>query len=229
MRIFVGYGYNDRDKWIEERVFPLLEALDCQPVHAKNVFGDSLSPKVKETLLACDAMIGFTTRREPMGDERWSTHRWVIEELASAFRLMPVVEIREKGVDTQAGMLGGNQRIEFSEDAKDKCLVELALAINQIRKDATWKTLKLGPGEFVQAIRNVQGKPGFRCKYRTRRRNQESVYAEVQPKRIAGGLYVIVPGLRDDDLIEVVVEASGQVWRSDYEPIDAVTITLQEE
>ena len=26
MHVFVGYGYNDRDKWIEAYVFPLLKA-----------------------------------------------------------------------------------------------------------------------------------------------------------------------------------------------------------
>jgi hypothetical protein len=154
MQIFVGYGYNDRDKWIEDLVFPLLEALDCQPVHGKTMFGGSLSPKVIETLLTCDAMIGFTTRRDPTGDHSWNTHRWVIEELASAFSHIPVVEVRENGVDTQPGMLGGNQHIDYREEARDRCLVELELAVNQIRKDTTWKRLKLGPGEFVTAIRN---------------------------------------------------------------------------
>ena len=137
---------------------------------------------------------------------------------------MPVVEVRENGVDTQPGMLGANQHIDYREDARDRCLVELALAVNQIRKDATWKNLKLGPGEFVTAIRSLQVKPGFHCKYRTRRRNQESAYEDAPPKRIAGGLYIIIPGLRNDDLIEVVVEAAGRRWRSDYEPVDAITI-----
>jgi hypothetical protein len=35
MRIFVGYGYNDRDKWIEDLVFPLLESFGCDVVEGK--------------------------------------------------------------------------------------------------------------------------------------------------------------------------------------------------
>ena len=33
MRIFIGYGYNDRDRWIEDLVFPLLTAFGCDLVH----------------------------------------------------------------------------------------------------------------------------------------------------------------------------------------------------
>jgi hypothetical protein len=100
MRLFIGYGYNPRDKWIEELVFPLADAMDCQVVHGKVTYGDSLAPEVRSLLLGCDAMIGFLTRREQVGDV-WSTHRWVIEELASAFGKISVVEVREEGVDPQ--------------------------------------------------------------------------------------------------------------------------------
>jgi hypothetical protein len=27
MKLFVGYGYNDRDQWIEEQVFPILQGM----------------------------------------------------------------------------------------------------------------------------------------------------------------------------------------------------------
>ena len=30
MRIFVAYGYNDRDKWIEKMVFPVIEAFGAE-------------------------------------------------------------------------------------------------------------------------------------------------------------------------------------------------------
>ena len=42
MKIFVGYGYNDRDKWIEDLVFPLIEAFDDTPVAGKEIFGNKL-------------------------------------------------------------------------------------------------------------------------------------------------------------------------------------------
>ena len=27
MKVFVGFGYNDRDRWIEEQVFPILRGM----------------------------------------------------------------------------------------------------------------------------------------------------------------------------------------------------------
>jgi hypothetical protein len=27
MKVFVGYGYNDRDSWIEEQVFPIFRGM----------------------------------------------------------------------------------------------------------------------------------------------------------------------------------------------------------
>lgn len=51
MLLFIGYGYNLRDQWIEEMVFPLAEALGCQVAHGKTAYGDSLAPEVKTLLL----------------------------------------------------------------------------------------------------------------------------------------------------------------------------------
>ena len=42
MRIFVGYGYNERDKWVEGYVLPLLVAFACEVVHGKAVYGGAL-------------------------------------------------------------------------------------------------------------------------------------------------------------------------------------------
>lgn len=74
MRLFVGYGYHERDSWVDKLVFPLIHALGCDPVHAKVSYGDNLTAKVKETLLSCNAMVGFLTRRDPAGDNKWTTH-----------------------------------------------------------------------------------------------------------------------------------------------------------
>jgi hypothetical protein len=35
MKIFVGYGYNARDPWIEDLVFRLIKAFGDEPTHGK--------------------------------------------------------------------------------------------------------------------------------------------------------------------------------------------------
>jgi hypothetical protein len=38
MRIFIGYGYNARDAWIEKDVFPILEAMNMEILHGKEMY-----------------------------------------------------------------------------------------------------------------------------------------------------------------------------------------------
>lgn len=228
MRIFIGYGYNDRDQWIEELVFPLVESLGCQVVHGKVMVGEILPSKVKDTLLQCDAILGFLTRREEAGDGRWTTHRWVVEELAAAFNIMPVIEVREEGVDPQSGMLGATQRISYMETVRDRCLVDIAKAISQLRKERSYKTLKLGPTEIVKEMRQLILKPGFQCEYRIRSQTYVSDYKKAEIRREAGGLYMWVEGVNDSDYVEIKTSFGQKSWQSDFEPIDAVSIIMAE-
>ena len=47
MRVFIGYGYNDRDKWVEDHVFPLVTAFGCEVLHGKTVYGGEVSREVR--------------------------------------------------------------------------------------------------------------------------------------------------------------------------------------
>ena len=229
MRIFVGYGYNDRDSWIDRLVFPLIAALGCEPVHAKISYGDPLTFKVKEILLSCHAMVGFLTRRDQAGDNRWTTHAWVVQELGIAYgQQMPTIEVREDGIDSQQGMGAAYQRINFSDASHDQCLVELALALASIRDEFSVRRLRLGPPDVAENIR-AKLNLGASCQYRIRNRNKESAPKPVEIVRIQGSLYVDIPKLKDDDFVEVSVGVGGREWRSDYEAVDAVEIKLVQE
>jgi hypothetical protein len=233
VKIFVGYGYHDHDRWIEELVFPLIESFGCEVVHGKIMVGDVLSTNVRNTLLSCDALIGFLTRREPSSGDKWTTHRWVIEELAAAYDQIPTIEIRESNVDPQGGMLGSQQRIDFDETRRDACLVHIAQAISVLRSDflkrKSVKNARLGPQQFINDIKRLIIKPGFICQYRVRRDSFESPYQPADIRRVAGGLYVWLPGVADTDLVEISVTYGAQAWRSDFEPVDAIAIDLSEE
>ena len=228
MQLFVGYGYNPRDQWIEELVFPLAEALGCQVVHGKANYGDNLSPEIKSLLLSSDAMVGFLTRREKTG-EHWSTHRWVIEELACAFAQIPVLEVREDGVDPQSGMLAGIQRIQYCETERDRCLIQIAQAISRIKEKIEHRTFRLEPAEFTTIFRALLKKPGLRCSYRVMRRNIEYDFREASIFPVAGGLQLSIDGLRATDLIQVCIAYGDESWTSDYEPVDSIRLRLSRE
>jgi hypothetical protein len=229
MYIFVAYGYSERDRWVEELVCPLLTAVGCTIDDGKALFGTPLESEIRTKILASDAVVGFTTRRERVGDT-WTTHRWVIEELAIAFNSqIPTIEVREIGIDGQTGMLATFQHIEYAEDQRDRCLVQLATAASQLRNRLTRMNLKLGPPAFVKQVRSMHNKPGFRSYYQIMRRNIESELREAKVWSIAGGVCMSVYGLRSGDLIRACIEYGGSCWRSDYETVDALRIDLQKE
>ena len=86
IRVFVGYGYNARDVWIETYVIPLLKAFGCNVVHGEAVYGGVLADEVVRLIQSSDAMFGFTTRRDPIpgNDSQFTTHPWVVQEITTA-------------------------------------------------------------------------------------------------------------------------------------------------
>ena len=62
MKIFVGYGYNEQDAWIEKDVFPILRAMSLEVTHGKDTHGEVLQEAVKNRIYEADALIGFATR-----------------------------------------------------------------------------------------------------------------------------------------------------------------------
>src|SRR2546425_7914723 len=83
MRIFVGYGYNERDKWIEDYVIPLVIAFGCEVVHGKAVYGGALPDEGMKAIRTSDAVIGFTTRREALAPEQYRRSEEHTSELQS--------------------------------------------------------------------------------------------------------------------------------------------------
>ena len=108
MRVFVGYGYNDQDRWVEEYVFPLVSAFGCDALHGRAVYGGALPEEVIRVIRTSDAMIGFTTRKEAAGANQFRTHDWVVQELVTANAQeprIPWVEVRQEGVISPGGIL----------------------------------------------------------------------------------------------------------------------------
>lgn len=145
MKIFVGYGYNEDDKWIEEMVFPLIESYGFKVDTGKELFGKNVPKSVLERINNSDAVIAFLTKRNAMkSSNTFSTHRWCIEELVATIPTnIPAVEIRDKAVESQDGMVFDRQRIEFDIKKKDKLLVELAKLVGGWQKQMISKIVVL--------------------------------------------------------------------------------------
>jgi len=227
LKIFVGFGYNDRDQWIPDLVFPLIKAFGSEVVTGEEMQGQELDDGVRQRIETSDAMIALLTRRgEPSAEGVYETHRWVVEELALAIAGgLRVVEVREEGVSDQGGIAGNRQRIRYSEAERDKLLVELATTVgNWVRTVDV--TLRLLPPEVVEEFRPLLGAPGFRCTYTVLEGNRESAPKDTLVRPIKGGLFVYAAGLSPQSLVRITIEGNGRRWTSDYEAPDSI-ITLK--
>lgn len=226
MRIFVAFGYNPRDSWIEQMVFPIVESFGSEVLSGEAMQGEQLSQGVLERIGNSDALIAFTTRRDPLQNGKWTTHKWVQQELSAAIaKGMPVAEVRETEVDPQVGVDGDRQRITYEEANRDKCLVELVQTIGRWHA-SVFVDLQLLPKEFIEAMRPLLKNPRLKCQYKLMERNRETGPFNATIKPIKGGLFMTASNVPRDALIQIFVECDDKSWSSDFESVSSIGIKL---
>ncbi len=226
MKIFVAYGYNERNKWIKEMVIPIIEAFGAEVETGEVTYDGSIPESVKNKIRRSDALMAFTTRRATQDDVVWQTHRWVIEELAAAAVLeKKTVEVREKGVEQQGGLTQADQRIEYDENARDKCLVAIAQAVG-VWQSSNLIRVQLLPEGIREDLRPLLSDEGLSCKYRIKSGNFTDADVPIKIERIKGGLFIDIPQLKADELIQISVRYGNRVWSSDYESLNSYGIHL---
>jgi hypothetical protein len=235
MRVFIGYGYNDRDKWIEQYVFPLAVAFGCEVVHGKVVYGGPLPGEIVKLIRTCDAMIGFTTRREEIapGSGQYRTHDWVVQELVTANAQtdpeIPWVEVRQEGVVSPGGILEGAnaQRIDYVEAELAACLVKVAQALGELRDRTSVTTVRLGPATMVEEISELLEDATFSCTCQILHGTNISKPMPIRVYPIRGALFVQLHSLERGAMVRLTITAGTRVWRSSYESVDTVDIQLK--
>jgi hypothetical protein len=214
MRVFIGYGYNNRDKWVEQHVFPLVIAFGCEIAHGKLAYGGALPEEIVKTIRSSDAMIGFTTRREPSREGLFRTHPWVVQELLMAHaENLPWVEVREEGVEPPGGILesAGTQRIDYREADRADCLVKIAQALSRFREQTSIITVRLGPATTVDHISTLLNDGTFACTCETLRGTRESAPRSIPVRPIKGGLFVQLRGIAPEEFVRITIAARGRV------------------
>ena len=228
MKIFVAYGYNERDKWIKDFVFPIIEAFGAEVETGEETFSGTISEIVKRKILLSDALMAFTTRREPENPASVTTHQWVKDELAiAAASNKKIVEVREKGVDSQSGFTSGYQRIEYDAAARDRCLVEIVKAVGDWLSKKFVRVQLLPEGIRADLWRLLNDK-NLSCYYRVKIGNYTAEDAAVKIEKIGMGLFIYVPQMNSDELIQISIEYKGRVWESSYESLNSYGISLEE-
>jgi hypothetical protein len=228
MRVFVGFGYNDRDHWIEEQVFPILGSLGFTVVDGKDMYGTILQPEVQSRIEQSDAAIGFFTIRDDQGGADFNSHIWVRDEMVHANALgKPIIPVKEEGVRVPDGLLGNRQYIPLRQNDRLACVVELVRALGgrNIRR------LKLDPGDDDQLRKNIQQwrKTGsLVIRYRTRNEaGLESPYKPGRLEMVNQGFYLNVSDVPNKALVEVEGSLNGQIqFNSGWESADAVQVKI---
>jgi hypothetical protein len=233
MRVFVGYGYNDQDRWVEDYVFPLITAFGSEVMHGRAVYGGALPDEVMRTIRISDAMIGFRTRREARGQNEFSSHAWVEQELLTAHAQeprIPWVEVRQDGVIAPGGILeaADAQRIDYREADRALCLVKLAEALKRFRELSRVTQVRLGPSTEVELIISLLDHPTFSATCQVLRGAVQSPPQPAAVVPIKGGLFAQLRGVPEGELVRITISAGGHVWRSSYESVDTVDIQVKE-
>lgn len=178
-------------------------------------------------------MIGFTTRRDPAGhdpagNEKFTTHDWVVQELITALTHtppVPFVEVREQGVVSPGGMIeaANFQRIDYEEADRASCLVAIARALERFRV----VRVRLGPDTLIDQIEPLLGDPSLQCRCQIFRGAAELQPQPIFGRSIRGALCVDLRGIREGDLVKILISAGGRVRRSAYESVDTVDVRLK--
>jgi hypothetical protein len=228
MRIFVGFGYNDRDSWIETQVFPILECMGFIVIDGKDMHGEILQPAVRERIDQSDAAIGFLTIRDPNSTGDFNSHIWVRDEMVYAVgKGKPIIAVREENARVPDGLLGNIQYIPLRQDDRLACISELARALGR----RNIRRIKLEPedDELTRDLRQWRLDQNFEIRYRTQdsRTGLESAFREGRLERVENGFYLNVLDVPRRAYVEVEGLLNGQrKFNSGWASADAVSIRI---
>jgi hypothetical protein len=231
MRVFVGFGYNARDSWIEEQVIPILRCVGFTVVHGKGMEGQVLHPEVMRRLDQSEAAIGFFTIRDGQGDADFTSHIWVRDELVYAVsQKIPVIPIRENDVKVPEGLLGNRQYIPLDQNDRLRCLHQLLLALGQqqsrrVRLDPSDDTLGANLWKWWKG----RGQSRFVIQYRTR--NPEGLESNFRSGRLEvfeNAFYLNLLEVSNGTLVEVEGRLNDNLeFGSGWVSADAVQIIIR--
>jgi hypothetical protein len=227
MRVFVGFGYNDRDKWIEEQVFPVLRCMGFTVVDGKGLHGLVLQTEVQARIEKSDAVVGFFTIRDGQANADFTSHIWVRDEMVYAMASKKdIIPIKEENVKVPDGLVGDRQYIVLRQNDRLACVAELVEAlgfknIRRIKLDAT--------DQLRQDLHQWRNSQDFEIRYRTQQAGtgEESAYRLGRLEELDQGFYLNVAGLPRGFYVEVEGRLQGALkFSSGWSSAEAVTVKI---
>lgn len=232
MKVFVGFGYNENDRWIKNLVIPLIQFFGAEVLTGEDLHGEVISQAVVDRIKRSDGLFAFLTRRDELRSGRFTTHRWVTDELSAAItNNIPAVEMLENSVDVPGGLPGDRQRFVFDSNSKADVLIEVAKVLSGWQKRFTTASLVILPDEIVQQARPYIREGRLRCTYQFKDGNEESKRYETIPFRLPDSLAVDIKNIPSKNaLVQMIIEGPDNFsWSCGYQPFNMVPIKLQKD
>lgn len=227
MKIFVGFGYNERDQWIEKDVFPVLECMGFTIVHGKDMHGQELQTEVRTRIDQSDAAIGFFTVRDGQGDADFNSHIWVRDEMLYAIgKEKPVIPIKEDGARVPNGLMGDRQYIILHQNDRLACVGELVRTLG--RRNIRRIRLEPETDDLRRQLNQLRRTQGFIIRYHTLDlTGLESEYKAGRLELVDQGFYLNVADVPRRAHVEVEGLLNGQqVFSSGWSSADAVMVKI---
>jgi len=217
-KVFLSYSFRPANDQIVRQVDRLIRSHGLLPVTGEVLGGEGLTPEVQALIAQSDALVCLLTRDKKIQNRKsWIPTDWVRDEFKSARnRKQLAIALVETGVKIK-GMFAENEYIPFDRAAQCEALIKLSQTIGRWKEMAGRSLeIRLLPDAAAQMASQEHAK----CQYRlTRQLEKPGDWKEGRVARRPGGVFLIVPGAKLDELIEVrVVEGDAARWRSDEAP-----------
>jgi hypothetical protein len=211
--LFLSFSFNDQDRDLVAGVERLLASHEIRPINGRRLGGQALTPAVLRRIEECDGCVALMTRRDELAAGGWTTHPWVDDELKHArSKDLPAIALVEDGVKP-TGAYAEHERIPLVREKPLDAFLALSETIGLWRRQRAGRMLKvqLQPEELARTVSRRAN--GHSCRYRLIQPGQSAEWRDAEPVREVGGVFLYVPGVKDEHLIEVEVR-NGGTWTS---------------
>lgn len=237
MKVFVGYGYNERDAWIKNLVFPIIEAFGHEVISGEEMEGENIAEGVISRIKSSDVLIGFLTRRGDKSEQgQYKTHQWVKDEITTAVtnsREIIVVIETDIDEDYKSRITQDRQHIAYDEKHRDQFLVKLVKIISRWPNKDSSLRITLMPKDFCNEIPGIN--PSYLdYQYQFLIKNQETEWRKGIFRDFNESIAIDIstkgiPINQDQVYIKITARFQDKIWETKFISFNqnAMTVTMK--
>jgi hypothetical protein len=213
MKIFLAFPFRQEDKGLVSYIEQLLASQFISIITGERLGGEQLTPAVQARIDQAHGLVGLLTRRDQKVEGGWTTHQWVLDEIAYArAQKKRVIALAEDGVDV-GGMYQSHECIQFKRDNLVEALLVLSEQVGLWKKEFG-RTVKVQilPESLAKKIGTATS--NIRCRHRLCFQGRYTEWRDVTPVPEPGGTFIYVEGVEDDHLVQIRVEDERKIWQS---------------